>query len=182
MESVSRAWRLTVRPSRARRLMTRSMIRSGPLSRASSRPGRSCAPVTGAVAEIKLRAANTAASQGSRMSRSFALEADLARPGEMHVHQGVEQPDPLAPEPELLGAAEPGAEQVEQLELPVHRRDPIFQLLGHLGGTPVEHVGVRIEARDRLLQLARLRHRLGDLARGRGGIRPGEVAYGDPGR
>src|SRR5512143_2369118 len=57
---------------------------------------------------------------------STALEPDLARASQVHINQRIEQPDPLAPQPEHVLVALPTLLQLVLLQLLVYQSDPVL--------------------------------------------------------
>src|SRR5215207_6982376 len=135
MESVSRARRLTFRPSRARRLMTNCMMRSEPAPGTSPRTG-SCA-ISGTGNGERAMRAN--AERSRLFMETSGLQAGIAGAGHVHVHQRVQQPHPLAPQLQQVLVVRLLLLQLGHLQLPVEPGDAVFQLARDAGGASIEY-------------------------------------------
>src|SRR5688572_12258443 len=174
IESLAPARMSTTRPSDGR--LVSVWIRANPSGgtvRTTAPCGvRSMEPLDWAATGAATSAAPSSASPVLRLIRS---QADIARPRHVHVHQRVEQADPLPPELQQLALVHRGvALELGRLELLVHLGDPVLQHARDPGRVAVHHPLPRIVGLEHVLERARalldrrelrVRHRLGHRSR-----------------
>src|SRR5688500_1401658 len=148
IESVAPARMSTTNPSEGR--LARAWTRTPP-------PGgavRSTLPV--------LTCAEAGAPASAAPSRTTATmlrirsKPDIARPRHVHVHQRIQQPDPLAPELKQLALVHGSvALELRRLELLVHLGDAVLEHAGDAGGVPIHDPLARVVGLEDVLERTR---------------------------